>query len=105
MVFGRMIGWICAALAILLLGGDVLGAISSGSFAPRPLGLVLYQLLGPNLNLAQAIVQRYLHPAIWDSGIQPVLLVPAFIVLGLVAAVLLVLFRKRPPRRRGMFGR
>ncbi|MCW5752141.1 MAG: hypothetical protein KIT81_13430 [Alphaproteobacteria bacterium] len=104
MILGRILGWLFAALALLQLGGDLLDLVASGTFTPEPLGQVLYELHAPSLNLAQALVQRYLHPAIWDPGIQTVLLWPAFLCLGLIAALLLVLFRRRAPRRRrGMF--
>lgn len=47
-----------------------------------------------SLNLVQAVVQRYLHPAVWDSGIQPVLTWPAVLVLGVPGLLFLLLARR-----------
>jgi len=68
-----------AATALVLTGsgGTDLGTLWHGG-APE------------SLNLTQAIIQRYIHPAVWTAAILPVLLMPAAVVF-LAAAVLAAL--------------
>lgn len=54
-----------------------------------------------SLNLAQALIQRYVSPDLWDRGILPILLWPALpatvalaVIAGAFSAVLLI--RRRP---------
>lgn len=43
-----------------------------------------------SLNLAQAVIQRYIHPALWTDVLIPVLLMPAVGVFTTVAGVALL---------------
>jgi len=104
MLIGRIFGWILVALALVALGGDLLHIVAEGEVRLTSLGAAWYRLHVPSLNLAQAVVQRFLHPAIWDPGIQTVLSWPAVFVLGVPGLLMLALFRRRPPKRRSMFG-
>jgi nitrate reductase gamma subunit len=72
-------------------------------------GQVWYELHASSLNLIQAVVQRYLHPAIWEVAAVPILLrafwelvVGGFIVL-LVLAGLLSFLADRPERTARFF--
>lgn len=87
----RLIGVIFVALG--LAAGTALAAVFffPGGRATQPLGQVWFQFDLESLNLTQAIVQRRIHPAIWDQGIVKVLGLPAWQGLLLVTAVLLVL--------------
>ena len=42
----------------------------------------------------QAIVQRYLHPALWDLVFVTILLLPAWLVFAVPSLLLYVLGRK-----------
>ena len=95
MIVGRLIGWI-----ILLAGGavlvrDLLVWIDTKHWAPIALGQLWYDLNRSSLNLVQAVVQRYIHPFLWDPIIVSILLSWAFAVLMILGALLLVLFRRR----------
>jgi hypothetical protein len=53
-----------------------------------------------SLNLTQAVVQRYIHPAVWTEVLIPVLLMPAVGVFTPIAVVtllfwLLLMWRRR----------
>lgn len=63
-----------------------------------PLGQLWFDLSPGTLNLSQAIVQRYLSPAIWDPGIQSLLALPAPIGLLIPALAFGVVARllRRP---------
>ena len=79
----RVIGLSLIALGALTLGYDLVTGLSGAG----PLGFVsLGELWGrfsaASLNLVQAIVQRYLLPALWDPVLVTLLLLPAWIVVG-----------------------
>jgi hypothetical protein len=44
------------------------------------------------------VVQRYIHPFLWDPIIVSILLSWAFVVLMVLGGLLLVLFRRRAQR-------
>ncbi len=69
------------------------------SVAFQQLGQVWYELDPASLNLAQAIVERYLHAVLWDPVILTLLYWPSVPVLA-VPGVLLVLLGLWPRRRR-----
>jgi hypothetical protein len=55
------------------------------------LGEVLFAVAPGALNFAQAVVQRYVHPKLWDPVIQTILLwwaAPIFLVPGVVLGLL-----------------
>jgi len=73
-VLGIALGLLAAGLAI------------TGHDLKLAAGQLWFALDTPSLNLFQAVVQRYLHPALWDNVIVPLLLRPAWEVsLFLVA--------------------
>lgn len=102
-IVGRIVGWVLILAAVAVLGADALVALESGQFGPRPMGQLWFQLDAGSLNLLQAVVQRYLHPSIWDPGIVTVLLLPAFVVLAVPGVLMALLCRPRPERRKPLF--
>ena len=102
MVVLRLIGWLLILAGLAVLGVDLYAWFGTGRFQPQVLGQLWYELWPSGLQLFQPAVQRYLHPALWDDVIQPVLLWWAFAVfLGLGAALILI-FQDRgggEPRR------
>ena len=98
MIVGRLIGWIALLAGAAVLVRDLLVWIDTKHWAPIALGQLWYQLNRSSLNLTQAVVQRYIHPFLWDSIIVSILLSWAFLVLMGLGALLLVLFRRRARR-------
>ena len=98
MIVGRVIGWIALLAGVAVLVRDLLVWIDTKHWAPIALGQLWYQLNRSSLNLTQAVVKRYIHPFLWDPIIVSILLSWAFAVLMLLAALLLVLFRRRARR-------
>src|SRR5215471_13264755 len=94
-MIGRLIGWIIFLAGVSVLVRDVLVWIDTKHWAPLALGQLWYDLNRSSLNLVQAVVQRYIHPFLWDPVIVSVLLFWAFAVLMAVGAVLLIVFRGR----------
>ena len=99
MIVGRVIGWIVLLAGAAVLVRDGLVWIDTKHWAPIALGQLWYQLNRSSLNLVQAVVQRYIHPFLWDPIIVSLLLSWAFAVLMILGVLLLVPFRRRNAQR------
>jgi len=95
MIVGRLIGWVAFLAGAAVLVRDGLVWIDTKHWAPIALGQLWYQLDRSSLNLVQAVIQRYIHPFLWDPIIVTILLSWAFAVLMILGVLLLVAFRKR----------
>jgi len=100
MIVGRVIGWVLLLAGLVVLARDLIGWIDTRVFAPIVLGQLWFDLSAGSLNLVQAVVQRYLHPALWDPVITSVLFLWAWAVFVVLGVVFLVLFRRRNGRWR-----
>jgi hypothetical protein len=98
MIVGRLIGWVAFLAGAAVLVRDGLVWINTKHWAPIALGQLWYQLNRSSLNLVQAVIQRYIHPFVWDPIIVTILLSWAFAVLMILGVLLLVVFRKRARR-------
>jgi predicted membrane protein len=94
-MIGRLIGWIIFLAGVSVLVRDVLVWIDTKHWAPLALGQLWYDLSRSSLNLVQAVVQRYIHPFLWDPIIVTVLLWWAFAVLMVLGLLILVLSGRR----------
>ena len=99
MIVGRVIGWIALLAGAAVFVRDLLVWVDTKHWAPIALGQLWYDLNRSSLNLVQAVVQRYIHPFLWDPIIVTVLLSWAFAVLMVLGVLLLVVFRRRDTRR------
>ncbi len=79
---GRWVGWALLVCALLAFGGALQPWIMGAAFKALALGQLWYHLDGASLNAVQAFIQRYLHPAIWEIGFTPFLLLPAWGFFG-----------------------
>jgi len=104
MLVGRILGWLLILGAIIVFGMEAYAWLVQGIYHIVATGELWYKVSPSTLNLTQAVVQRYITPLIWDYGIRPVLLLPAWLVLSLVGALFLFIFRKRVRRRRHSSG-
>lgn len=94
---GRILGWLLLALALLAAGAEIVASLQAGAWEPMVLGQVWYDLDRGSINLMQAVVQRHLHPAIWDPGVIALLQWPAWLVALIPAFILLLLSRRGNP--------
>jgi hypothetical protein len=94
----RAAGWVLVCLALAALSYEVLPATASGTWRVIAAGELWYALDRDSLNLAQAITQRYLHPALWDPVLQGVLTWPAWSLLGAPGIALVVALSGRRSR-------
>ncbi len=72
-------------------------AMGDQAYRMIPAGELWFSLDVASLNLVQAVVERYIHPVLWQHVLFPVLLWPADLVLGVPGLVLLafLMFRRR----------
>jgi hypothetical protein len=94
-ILGRLIGWIFFLAGLSVLMRDVLVWIDTKYWAPLSLGQLWFDLSRSSLNLAQAVVQRYIHPFLWDPIIVTILLCWAFAVLIVLGGLILALSARR----------
>lgn len=98
---GRILGFLALlfiGLAVLVIGYEAYLWAESGRYRMLTLGELWYRVDAAGLNLAQALVQRYLSPGAWDVVVVPLLLRvawPTFMLSGLVVLTLAYLRRRR----------
>ena len=95
MILGRLIGWIVFLAGAAVLVRDFLVWVDTKIWAPIALGQLWYQLNRSSLNLVQAVIQRYIHPFLWDPIIVSILLCWAFAVLMVLGLLILLVFGRR----------
>ena len=100
MIVGRVIGWIALLSGAAVLVRDLLVWIDTKHWAPIALGQLWYDLNRSSLNLVQAVVQRYIHPFLWDPIIVSILLCWAFAVLMVLGVLILAVSGRRARQRR-----
>ena len=103
MTVGRIIGWILIFAGVAALIFQIGDMIETGVWTSVSLGQVWFDFHTASLNAAQAGIQRYLWPALWDPGIQTVLSWPAWIIVGVPGIALLWFCRRHSARRKRRF--
>jgi len=86
------VGLVLLGLAIAALAYEVWLGSQNGGYRMIAAGELWFKIHGPSLNVAQAVIQRYIHPALWDPGIITLLKWPAWSIFGALGAVLMILF-------------
>lgn len=97
----RFISLMFLVVAVITGVVDAIQTVAADRLNLTILGEAWYSFSSDSLNAAQAAVQRYVHPLLWDPVIQWVLLQPAaavFLALSLVF-YLLGYKRKKPAGR------
>ncbi|MGI9499473.1 MAG: hypothetical protein ACR2P3_05515, partial [Geminicoccaceae bacterium] len=94
------LGILLLVLALLAFLYEVVMAADSGGYRAIAAGELWFRLQPYSLNLSQAIIQRYLHPGLWDPVIVSALQWPAWSLLGAPGAVLAILFHSRTKKER-----
>ena len=106
MIVGRVLGWILILLALAVLAWDGWLLVADRTFASETAGAFWFRMSPEGPNTWQAVIQRYVSPALWDDVFVPVLLWPAPLgllllsaILGGLGALLAAIFRRRRRRR------
>lgn len=95
----RALGAVLLALAIISGISDASRSIAESAVSLKPLGQMWFELSPDTLNLSQAVVQRYIHPAVWDPGLQSLLTWPAWAVFSGLGMMLLWMGARRQKQR------
>ena len=85
------LGWLFFLATLGAGAWEVFAPAPNGGTGLRPLGALWYWIDPGSLNLAQAVVERYLLPALWDPVIVALLQQPAVLVFAVAAFALLAL--------------
>ncbi len=89
--------WTCA-LALLALVLDGVRSLAADELVIKSLGATWFELDNASLNLAQAVIQRNVHPLVWDPVMQWILMLPAWLVAAAIGLALIFIGRKRRPK-------
>jgi hypothetical protein len=94
----RFLGlWVLAAAFVFLIYDGTKSIAGNAIFVTKA-GDVWFNVHQNSLQLVQPAVERYVGDWLWQSGIQPYLLEqPAWLVLGILAIILILLGRKKKP--------
>ncbi len=93
----RTLGLLLFAASFIMLVADGVTSLAADKLQVTSLGQTWFTVNGGSLNLAQAVVQRYVHPYLWDPVIVTVLLWPTFAVGAVIGLLLMIAGRKRKP--------
>lgn len=96
----RLLAMISLCVAVIMAVLDGARSVAASSVVLKPLGVSWFETSPDTLNLAQAIVQRYLLPVIWDPAMIWVLNQPGFAVMGVLSLLLYIAGYKRKKRGR-----
>jgi hypothetical protein len=91
-------------LALALLAGAFAAAVIDGArsiaadqLSLTPMGATAYWAFPNKFPLMQNLVEKQIHPLLWDPILLHVLMLPTWAILGIIGAGLLYVTRKRPP--------
>ncbi len=82
----RTLTIVFVVVTAITLWPDVAASMRAGSLTFMPLGQLWFDLDPASLNLAQAIIERYVTPVLWDPVMVSALLAPACTVPAVLAA-------------------
>lgn len=97
----RFASLVLLAVAVIMAVLDASRSVAANEVVLTPLGTSWYAVSPSTLNLAQALIQRYTFPQIWDPGMIWILTLPGFAVFAGLALLFYVIGYK--PRRRSRF--
>ncbi|QDG74554.1 hypothetical protein FJ695_00965 [Labrenzia sp. PHM005] len=95
----RVLGAVLLALAIISGISDASRSIAESGVTLKPLGQLWFEMSPETLNLSQAVIQRYVHPTVWDPMIQTLLTWPAWVVFAGFGLMFLWLGAQRQKQR------
>jgi hypothetical protein len=91
----RFVGiWVLAG-AVVAAVVDGTRSIADSTLVVTPLGQTWFQLHSASLNTLQAVIERYVAPALWDPVVLGVLQLPTALVGAALALVLLLIGRPK----------
>jgi len=92
----RSLGVVAIALAGMCLNYDLTKTLDTGLRVTK-VGDVWYPIHSSSLQLLQPAIERHLSQWLWDPVVLSVLTAPAWLVFGIIGAVLMLIGRKKKP--------
>lgn len=86
-----LLGVIALLIAGVALAAEIRSLVVDGKLFAKPLGKIWFELHRNSLLLLQPGIERYLHPWLWGSIVQPLLERPPIATAGAFGALGLVL--------------
>jgi hypothetical protein len=93
----RFIGFWIIAGGFIALVYDGTKSIAGNALSFTPVGQIWYNIHPTSLQLLQPAIERHVAAWLWESVIQNILTAPAWLVLGIIGAVLMLIGRKKKP--------
>ncbi len=101
MIVVCVLGWVLALSAGFVLGAEVVSFAESGDYHIIAAGELWFELHPGSLGLSQAVIQRYLHPWLWEPAIVTLLRAPASALLGVPGLALIGLWVVKRKQKEG----
>ncbi|WP_295810829.1 hypothetical protein [uncultured Nitratireductor sp.] len=94
-LFFRILAVFALAIAVVMAVIDATRSIAASALTFTPLGESWYSVSPDTLNQAQALIQRYTFPVIWDPVIIHILTLPGWLVFIALALIFYVVGYRR----------
>lgn len=94
----RFLGLCLLAAAFVALLGDVTRSVASSRLYVTPLGEWFMAHAPGEMALAQAFVERHVHPIILDHVMVDLMHLPVWLAVGTIGCLAIRLGRKRAPK-------
>jgi hypothetical protein len=86
----RFLGLLIFAASFVALIADGIRSLAAGRIVLTPLGQSWFAINPDSMNAVEWMVERYLHPYVWNPLIQTVLSWPTFAVGSMVGILLML---------------
>lgn len=96
---GWAVGWALVLAATAVVIWDLVSLFQGQGFPWRPLGAVWAAIDRNSLLLVEPAIVRHLSEGLWSGLVFPLLEAPAVAVFGLPGLLLLLLCRRRRPKK------
>jgi hypothetical protein len=91
----RLIGFLLLAGAFASLVIDGTRSIAGGGLALTPLGQTIFLIFPEKFQGLQPAIEKYAHPLLWDPLMVSLLLLPTWLVVGLLGFLLMLVSQKK----------
>lgn len=94
----RLLGILALAGAFVMAVIDGTSSIAAGEWVITGAKALLIRVLGDKFALIQPAIERHVTPLLWDPVLASLLALPAFSLLALLGALLILATAKRRPK-------
>ena len=91
----RLLASVLLLIAVIAIVFDGTRSLAAHTLLLTSLGENWAKIAPATLNAARNAVQRYTHPLVWDLGIRKLLLLPSWVVFGVLGVVVAYVGRQR----------